>query len=158
LVGRAKKSIDDLYSICNGMRLLAARVDGLRSVVGVGWRGCRDLESDFDTSSTHALLVAPPALECPMLSDVRMQLRRSRQNRTFARQDSGQNNCAHPSRDRFRLTIRLCAHPSPSTFVCTIRTPHINPFAIRWTRGSTSDTYTVTDGSLIDCRGRRRFK
>ena len=95
------------------MRLLAARVDGLRSVVGVGWQGCRDLESDFDTSSTHALLVAPPALECPMLSDVRMQLRRSRQNRTFARQDSGQNNCAHPSGDRFRLTIRLCAHPSP---------------------------------------------
>ena len=139
-------------------RLLAARVDGLQSVVGVAWRGCRDLESNFDTSSTHTLLVAPPVLECPMLSDVRMQLRKSRQNRTFARQDSGQNNRAHPSGDRFRLAIRLCAHPSPSTFVCTIRTPHINPFAIRWTRGSASDTYTVTDGSLIACRGCRGFR
>ena len=36
------------------------------------------------------------ALEYPMLSDVRMQLRRSRQNRTFARQGSGQNSRAHP--------------------------------------------------------------
>merc|ERR1719253_967886 len=135
------------------MRLLAARVDGLRSVVGVGWQGCRDLESDFDTSSTHALLVAPPALECSMLSDVRMQLRRSRQNRTFARQDSGQNNCAHPSRDRFRLIIRLCAHPSPSTFVCTIRTPRINPFAIRWTP-RLSRTHTETS-AFDDCLLRR---
>ena len=36
------------------------------------------------------------ALEYPMLSDVRMQLRRSRQNRMFARQGSGQNSRAHP--------------------------------------------------------------
>ena len=140
------------------MELLAARIDGAQRVVRVGWRIGSVLGSGFGTSSTHALLVAPPALECPMLSDVRMQLRRGRQNRTFARQNSGQNNRAHPSGDRFRLIIRLCAHPSPSTFVCTIRTPHINPFAIRWTRGSASDTYTVTDGSLNDCRGRRGFR
>ena len=49
------------------MELLAARVDGARRVVGVGWRSGSVLESGFDTSSTHALLVAPPALEYPML-------------------------------------------------------------------------------------------
>ena len=56
LVGRTEKSIHDLYSICNGMRLLAAWVDGLRSVVGVGWRGDRDPESDFDVMQTHPSL------------------------------------------------------------------------------------------------------
>ena len=48
--------LHDLYSICNGMELLAARVDGLRSGVGVGWRGCRDPESDFDVMPTHPSL------------------------------------------------------------------------------------------------------
>ena len=89
------------------------------------------------------------ALEYPMLSDVRMQLRRSRQNRMFARQGSGQNSRAHPEGGRFRLVIRLCAHPSPSTSVCTIRTPRINPFAIRWTP-RLSQTHTETS-AFDDC-------
>ena len=66
--------------------------------VGWGWGGgvagiqkatlmsCR-LTPRFDTRR---------ALEYRMLSDVRMQLRRSRQNRMFARQGSGQNSRAHP--------------------------------------------------------------
>ena len=77
------------------MELLAARVGGARSVVGVKWRECRDLESDFDTRSTHALLVAPPALECPMLSDVRMQLRRNSIARLHSRISSRIVACVH---------------------------------------------------------------
>ena len=56
MVGRTEKSIHDLYSICNGMELAAARVDGLRRVVGVGRRGDRDPESDFDVMPTHPSL------------------------------------------------------------------------------------------------------
>ena len=74
------------------MELLAARVGGARSVVGVKWRECRDLESDFDTRSTHALLVAP---ECPMLSDVRMQLRRNSIARLHSRISSRIVACVH---------------------------------------------------------------
>lgn len=47
------------------MELLAARVDGARMVVGVGWRSDRNPESGFDIRSTCALLDAHPCTRMP---------------------------------------------------------------------------------------------
>ena len=44
----------------DGMQLLAARVGGVWSVVGLGWQGCRGPESCFDTRQTHPSRDAPP--------------------------------------------------------------------------------------------------
>ena len=45
------------------MELLAARVDGAQSVVGVSWRRGRNTERGFDTMPTRSSFAAPRALQ-----------------------------------------------------------------------------------------------
>ena len=94
--------LDGLQSQYNCIRFAMERGCWLRGLMVCGaWWGWGGGAIGIQKATLMSCRLTPRfdtrrALEYPMLSDVRMQLRRSRQNRTFARQGSGQNSRAHP--------------------------------------------------------------